>query len=132
MGEEYRSLSSALCSCLHSPVTLSLLGTNIFLSTLFSNNLSLCSFLNVGDQVPHPYKTTGKIIVPNILIPVWSYWSPIGCLPGWRIGERSPDMEGTGEIKYPGHTKTSTTALQLTEGSVKARGRRPRKQITWS
>jgi hypothetical protein len=23
-------------------------------------------------------------------------------LPGWQIGECSPDMEGTGEIKYPG------------------------------
>jgi hypothetical protein len=36
LGEEYRSLSSSLCSFLHSPVTLSLLGPNI-LSTLFSN-----------------------------------------------------------------------------------------------
>jgi hypothetical protein len=63
--------------------------------------------------------------------PVWSYWSPIGCLPGWQIGECSPDMEGTGKIKYPGQTKTSTAALRLTEGSVKARGRKPRKKITW-
>jgi len=30
---------------LYSPVTLSLLGPNIFLSTLFSDILSLCSFL---------------------------------------------------------------------------------------
>jgi len=59
---------------------------------------------------------------------VWSYWSPIGCLPGWRIGEFSPDMEGTGEIKYPGQTKTSTAALRLTERSVNARGRKPRKK----
>ena len=59
------------------------------------------------------------------MAPVWSYWSPIGCLPGWRIGECSPDMEGTGEIKYPGQTKTSTAALRLTEGSVKVRGRKP-------
>jgi hypothetical protein len=29
-----------LCSLLHSPVTSSLLGPNIFLSTLFSNTLS--------------------------------------------------------------------------------------------
>jgi len=63
--------------------------------------------------------------------PVWSYWSPIGCLPRWRIGERSPDMGDTGEIKYPGKTKTSTTALWLAEGSVRARGRKPRRQITW-
>ena len=63
---------------------------------------------------------------------MWSYWSPIGCLPRWWIGERSPDMEGTGEIKYPGQTKTSTAALWFAEGSVRARGRKPRRQITWS
>ena len=48
---------------LHSPVTSSLLGPNILLSTWFSDTLSLHSFLNVSDQVSHPYKTTGKIIV---------------------------------------------------------------------
>ena len=62
-GEEHRSLSSSLCSLLHSPVISSLLGPNILLSTLLSNTLSLRSFLNVRDQVSHPYKTTGKIIV---------------------------------------------------------------------
>ena len=36
-GEQYSSLSSSLCSALHSPVTSSLLGPNIFLSSLFSN-----------------------------------------------------------------------------------------------
>ena len=36
-GKEYRSLRSSLCSFLHSPVTSSLLGPNILLSTLFSN-----------------------------------------------------------------------------------------------
>ena len=77
-GKEYRSLCSLLCSFLHSPVTLFLLGPNIF-STLFSNILSLCSSLNVSDQVSHPYKTTGKIIVRFILIFIflvtekWSY-----------------------------------------------------------
>ena len=49
LGEEYRSLSSSLCSFLHSPVTLSLLGSNILLSTLFSNTPSLSSSLNVSD-----------------------------------------------------------------------------------
>jgi len=39
--EEKKSYSSSLCSRLHSSVTSSLLGPNIFLSTLFSNNLSL-------------------------------------------------------------------------------------------
>jgi hypothetical protein len=62
-SEEYRSLSSSLCILLYSPVTSSLLGPNIVLSTLFSNTLSLCSSLSVRDQVSHPYKTTGKITV---------------------------------------------------------------------
>jgi hypothetical protein len=56
-----------LCSFLHCPVTSSLLGPNILLSTLFSNTLSLRSYLNVGDQVSHLYKTD-KIIVHYILI----------------------------------------------------------------
>ena len=68
LSEQYGSLSSPLCSFLHSPVTLPLLGPNILLSTLFSNTLSLRSSLNVTDQVLHPYKTTGKIIVLYILI----------------------------------------------------------------
>jgi hypothetical protein len=36
------------------------------LSTLFSNTLSLCSFLNVRNQVSHPYRTTGKILDSRI------------------------------------------------------------------
>ena len=40
-GEQYRSLSSSLCSFLHSPVTSSLAGPNTLLNTLFSNILSL-------------------------------------------------------------------------------------------
>ena len=67
-GEEYRSLSSSLCNLLHSPVTSALLGSNILLSTLFSNIPSLRSSLNVSDKVSHPQKTTGKIIVLYILI----------------------------------------------------------------
>ena len=67
-GEQYRSLSSSLYIFLHSPVTSSLLTPNIPLNTLFSNTLSLRSSLNVSDQVSHPYKTTGKIIVLCILI----------------------------------------------------------------
>jgi phosphate starvation-inducible membrane PsiE len=41
----------------------SLLGPNILLRTLFTNTLSLCSSLNATDQVSHPYKTTGRIMV---------------------------------------------------------------------
>ena len=54
VGEEYRSLSSSLCSFLHSSVTSSLLGPNILLSTLFSNNLSLCFSITISNQVSHP------------------------------------------------------------------------------
>jgi len=68
MCEEYRSLSSTLCSFLLSPLNSSLLGPNIHLSTLFSNILNLCSSLRVRDQVSHPYKTSAKIIVLYILI----------------------------------------------------------------
>jgi hypothetical protein len=35
--------------------------------------LNLCSSLNAIDQVSHPYKTTGKIIVLNILIFTFLY-----------------------------------------------------------
>jgi len=67
-GEQYRPLSSSLCRFLHSPVTSSLLGPNILLNILFSNNLSLRSSLTLSDQVSHPCKTTDKIIVLFILI----------------------------------------------------------------
>jgi len=46
-----------------SPVTSSLLGPNILLNTMFSNTLSFISSHNFNDQVPHPYKTIGIIIV---------------------------------------------------------------------
>jgi hypothetical protein len=42
--------------------TSSLFVTNILLSALFSNALSLLSFFDVRDQVSHPYRTTGKIM----------------------------------------------------------------------
>jgi hypothetical protein len=68
LGDEYRLFISSLCNFLYSPVTSSLSGPNILLNTLFSNTLSLRSSLNVSDQVSHPYKTTGKIVVLYILI----------------------------------------------------------------
>jgi len=58
-GEEYRSLSSSLCSFLYYPVTSPLLGENILLNTLCTNTLSLRSSFKESDQVSHPYKTTG-------------------------------------------------------------------------
>jgi hypothetical protein len=67
-GEEYRSLQSSWCLLQHYPVTLSILCPNILLNTLFSNTLNPCSSSSMSDQVKHPYKTTGKIIVRYILI----------------------------------------------------------------
>ena len=54
LGEEYKSFRTSLCNLLHSPVTSSLLGPNIFLNTIFSNTLSFLSSRNVSDQVSHP------------------------------------------------------------------------------
>ena len=64
LGEEWRSFSSSLCNHLHSPVTSSLLGPNILLNTMFSNTLSFLCPLNISDQVTHPQKIIGKIIIP--------------------------------------------------------------------
>jgi hypothetical protein len=50
------------------PRYLVLLGPNILLNTMFSNTLSFLSSRNFGDQVSHPYKTIGKIIVLCISI----------------------------------------------------------------
>ena len=50
------------------PVTSSLLGPNIHHTTMFSNTLSFLSSRNVNDQVSHPYKTIGKILVLYISI----------------------------------------------------------------
>jgi hypothetical protein len=62
LGEEYKLRSSSLCSLLQPPVTSSFFGPNILLNTL-----SLCSFLNVRDEVSHPLRNTGKIMVLYIL-----------------------------------------------------------------
>jgi hypothetical protein len=63
LGEEYKSWSSSLCGFPQPPVTSCLFGPDIFLRTLFSYTLSICFSLNVRNQVSHPYKTTGKIIL---------------------------------------------------------------------
>jgi hypothetical protein len=55
LGEEYKPYSSSLCSFCQTPVTLSLLGQNILLSTLFSNTLNLCSSLNVRETRFHTH-----------------------------------------------------------------------------
>jgi hypothetical protein len=63
LGEEFKLWSSSLRSFLQPSITSSPLGPNIFFSTLFSNTVSLCSSLNVSDQVSYPYRTTEKLQV---------------------------------------------------------------------
>ena len=89
LGEEYGSLSSSLCSVLPSPVTLSVLGQNTLFSALLSNTLSLRFSLHASDQVSHPYKPTGKIIVkfkiyshPRLQV------TNLKSLSNWTDGER--------------------------------------------
>ena len=65
-----RSFGS-LYNSLHSPVTVSLLGPNIPLSTIFSN-ISLRFVRSVSDLVSHPYKTKGRTIVLCIL--TFAFW----------------------------------------------------------
>lgn len=65
--------SSLLHYFLQPPITSYLSDPDIFLSTLFSNTLYLCSFLNVRYQVSCPCKTTDIIIV---LYGVWVLFSP--------------------------------------------------------
>jgi hypothetical protein len=62
LGEVYISRSTLLCSLFEAPTTSYHFPTNI-LSLLFPNTLSLCSSLNVRDQVSHPCGTTCKIRV---------------------------------------------------------------------
>jgi hypothetical protein len=66
-GDQYILWSCSLFSPFQSTVISSLLVPNIFLCTLFSHTLSQCSFLNVRNQVSHPFKTKGKIIFLHIL-----------------------------------------------------------------
>jgi len=55
-GEKYKSWSFSLCIFLQSPANSYLLVQNIFLSTLFSNTLSLYSSLNVGNPADFTLK----------------------------------------------------------------------------
>lgn len=59
-GKEHKPWKSLFYSCLQLYITASLLGPNIFISTLFSKTLKVCHFLSVGYNVSHLYKTRGK------------------------------------------------------------------------
>ena len=73
LGEAFRLYSIPLCNFLQSPVSFSLLGSNVFPSALFSNTLTSCYSPNVRDQVSRPNNTTGKATVMYILIFIFLY-----------------------------------------------------------
>ena len=68
LGEEYRSLSSPLCSFFPLHCHLVPLRPKYSLQHPILTHLSLRSSLNFSDHVSHPYQTTGKILVLFILI----------------------------------------------------------------
>jgi hypothetical protein len=65
-GEEYRSLSSSLCSLLHSHITL---GPNTFLSILFPDTISRCSLVYETQFHTHTNQDTKlQFCIPLIFI----------------------------------------------------------------
>jgi len=60
-GVRYRSLSSTVCSSLHSQITSSLLCSNIPLNILLSKTLTLLFSLNVSYQFSHHTKQEEKL-----------------------------------------------------------------------
>lgn len=67
IGELYNSSSSSLWSFRHLLVTSSLFDPNILLSNLFPNIFSPWSTQSTTYQVPHPYGTTKKTIIGNLV-----------------------------------------------------------------
>jgi hypothetical protein len=82
--------NSSLCGFLQPHIISCLWGQNILLSILFSNTLSLCSSFNVRDQVSHPNKITGKIIV---LDKRWDlFWNSAPDFYPWRRAFQGPQF----------------------------------------
>jgi hypothetical protein len=77
-------ISCSLCNFLHSPVCSSLLDPDILLRTLVSNTLSICSSVDVRDQVSHPCKIAGRIMRSVLMIsshqlPVFQIYLYVRC-----------------------------------------------------
>jgi hypothetical protein len=66
-GDEYKLWSSSLCKFLLSPVTSSFLDSKYSSQNPVLKHSQSMLFLSVTDQVSHPYKTTGRIMVLYIL-----------------------------------------------------------------
>jgi hypothetical protein len=67
-GEGYNLWSCLLCNFLQSPTISSLFGPGILFVTTFPDIFYSCSSIDVWENISHPYKTKGKIIVFHILI----------------------------------------------------------------
>ena len=67
LGEEHKTWSSSLWnfSCL---MLLPPYQVHISIPAPYFHTLQLMFFLNISDQVSHPYKIQGKLIIPHILI----------------------------------------------------------------
>jgi hypothetical protein len=86
--KKHKLWCSLLCSILEPVLTSSILSPIIFLSSLFSNTLHLCSSLNLRYKVSHTHtKQTGEHIILYILIftlldsrredeGFWTEWTP--------------------------------------------------------
>jgi len=83
----------------------------------------------IRSQINPVHASPSHFLKITLKILAWSCWSTIERLPRWRIGEGSPDMVGTGEIKYPGWTKISTIALWRS-GTFKGYRKKPRQEIS--
>jgi hypothetical protein len=70
LGEQYRSLSSSVCSFLHSPVTSLLLGPNILLNTLSLHSSLSVSELLGGYQFDIAFSFC-KVVMNSMLFGSW-------------------------------------------------------------
>ena len=89
-GGQYRLLSSSLCSFLHYPVTSSLLGTNILLSTLFSE-FRIGFSLNVSDQAVKVIYggEIQRCSFLTLILLMWRIWWAPNNASKWKMGFNS-------------------------------------------
>jgi hypothetical protein len=99
LGKVYKLWSSSLCSFLQPPVTSSLFGLNILLSTLFSNTLSLHFF---NSRRGGGVQTGSTRHVGHLM----AYCTCPGWLSGWRIWWNE---DWQGKPKYSEKSCPSTT-----------------------
>ena len=102
-GEEYRSLSSTLCSFLHSSVTSSLLAPNILLTTPFLNTLNLASSLSTNDRLTY-VQNTRLMYLKSKTVPLRAWSGP----------------EGSRKLRFPDFLTTTQDS-----GKVVSRTHRP-------